>query len=119
MKIKTREDLAALREQYRGSVVMRFVSDKPETRTEINVGIGECGLKNGARDVLKAIFDEVNNVQLTEKVSVIAVGCMSDTEEQCASDEPMVEVKIPGKEAVRYKNVDLTKAKEIVSKLEV
>jgi (2Fe-2S) ferredoxin len=114
MKIKTREDLAALREKYRGDVVMRFVSDSPETRIEINVAIGDCGLNNGARDTLKALFDEVNNAKLTEKVSVIAVGCMND-----CSNEPTVEVKIPGKDAVRHTKVDVAKAKEIVSKLEV
>jgi len=114
MKIKTREDLAALRDKYRGSVVMRFVSDDPLTRTEVNVGIGECGLKNGARDTLKVFFDEVNNAKLTEKVSVIAVDCMSSNEKECETLEPMVEIKIPGKPVVRYKNVDAAAAKTIV-----
>lgn len=109
MKIKSREDLQALRDKYRGNVIMRLVSDNAESRTEVTVGMADCGIKNGARDTLKVLFDEVNNAKL-ENVSVIAVDCMGS-----CGDEPMVQVVIPGKPPVRYKKVDAAAAKEIVS----
>ena len=108
MKIKSRKDLQALRDQYRGNVLMRIVSDNAETRTEVNVGMADCGIAAGARDTLKTFFDEVNHARL-ETVSVMAVDCMNNCE-----NEPTVEIKIPGKPVVRYKNVDVAAAKEIV-----
>ena len=109
-KINNREDLKALREKYRGNVIMRLVSDDPKSRTEVNVGMADCGIKAGARDTLKVLFDEVNNAKL-EKVSVIAVDCMGS-----CGDEPVVEIVEPGKSPIRYKKVDANVAKEIVSK---
>ncbi|MCL2841503.1 MAG: hypothetical protein FWE05_12125 [Defluviitaleaceae bacterium] len=110
MKIKSREDLQALRDKYRDEVIMRLVSDNFETRTEINVGIGETGLKTGARDTLKTFFDEVNLAKL-ENVSVIAVDCID------RSNSPVVEIKIPGKEPVIHNKVDSAKAKALVAAL--
>ena len=108
MKIKSREDLQALRDKYRGNVIMRIVSDNAESRTEVNVGMADCGIAAGARDTLKTLFDEINHAGL-EKVSVMAVDCMGDCD-----NEPTVEIKMPGKPVVRYKKVDITAAKEIV-----
>jgi len=110
MKIKSREDLKNLREKYRGNVIMRLVSDNAETRTEVTVGMADCGINAGARDTLKVLFDEVNNAKL-ETVSVMAVDCMGS-----CKDEPTVQVAIPGQPVVRYKKVDATLAKEIVAK---
>ena len=108
-KIKSRDELAALREKYRDNVIMRLVSDEPEKRIEVLVGMAECGIRAGARDTLKILFDEVNNARL-ENVSVMAVDCMG----RCDA-EPMVEAVIPGQKAVRYKKVDAAVAKEIVN----
>ena len=110
MKIKSREELAALRDKYRGNVLMRLLTDYAESRTEVTVAMADCGIAAGARDTLKVLFDEVNNAKL-EDVSVIAVDCMGN-----CGDEPTVEVAIPGKPVVRYKKVDAAVAKEIVSK---
>jgi len=88
---------------------MRLLSYDSLNRTEVTVTMGECGLKNGAKDTLKTLFDEVNNAKLDD-VSVIAIDC-SDT---CA-DEPIVKITFPGKEPLTFKNVDTAKAKEIVS----
>ena len=110
-KIKSREDLAALRDQYRGSVIMRLVSDNPKDRTEINVGMADCGIKAGARDILKALFNEANTAGI-EKASVMAVDCFGDCD-----NEPIVEVKHPGKDPVRYTKVDMAKVKEIIAQV--
>ena len=60
-KIKSRDELTALREKYRDHVIMRLVSDEPEKRTEVLVAMAECGTRAGARNILKILFDEVNN----------------------------------------------------------
>ena len=107
-KIRSRDELAALRKKYRDNVVMRLVSDEPEKRTEVLVAMAECGTRVGARGTLKAFFDEVNNARL-ENVSVIAVDCM----QKCA-DEPTVDIVVPGQKKVRYKKVTAAVAKQIV-----
>ena len=119
-RINSREELAARRAKYRDNVVMRLVTDEPETRVEIRVAIGDCGLKNNARDILNAFFNEVNIARL-EKVSVIAIDCEKGCDANpkvepfiCGHD-PTVDVVFPGKEPVRYVKVTAAQAKEIVS----
>ena len=112
-KIKSRDELAALREKYRDHVIMRLVSDEPEKRTEVNVAMAECGVRAGARNILKIMFDEVNNERL-DNVSVIAVDCMSNCRNVPTADEPIVEIVVPGEKKVRYKKVTPALAKEIV-----
>ena len=107
-KIRSRDELTALREKYRDDVIMRLVSDEPEKRIEVNVAMAECGTRVGARNILKIMFEEVNNARL-ENVSVIAVDCMG----RCP-EEPTVEVVIPGKDKVKYKKVTPQIAKQIV-----
>jgi len=109
-KVKTREDLMALHSKYRDHVLMRLLSYDSLNRTEVTVTVGECGMTNGAKDVLKTLFDDVNNAKLTD-VSVIATDCADD-----CGNEPIVKVIFPGKEPIVYNNVDTAKAKEIVSK---
>jgi len=108
-KVTSREDLNALKAQYRDSVLMRLLSYDSLNRTEVTVTMGECGLKNGAKDTLKALFNEVNDAKLDD-VSVIAVVCGGN----CA-EEPIVQVIFPGKEPVTFKKVDTQKAKEIIN----
>ena len=107
-KIKSRDELAALREKYRDHVIMRLVSDEPEKRTEVLIAMAECGTRAGARNILKIMFDEANNARL-DNVSVIAVDCMGNCPE-----EPTVEIVVPGQKNVRYKKVTPNLAKEIV-----
>jgi len=109
-KINSHADLKALQAKYRGNVMMRLLTDESfDDRVEVNVGIGECGLKSGARDVLNTFFSEVNKAGL-DKVSVIAVDC----NEGCTSGT-VVEIIKPGKAPVKYTGVDCGRAKEIVA----
>jgi len=108
--IKSREDLNNLRNKYRDEVIMRLISYDSSNRTEVTVGMADCGIAAGSRDTLKALFDEVNNARL-EDVSVIAVDCMGSCD-----DEPVVQIATPGKPTIRYKKVDVALAKEIVAK---
>ena len=109
--VNTHADLKALQAQYRGNVLMRLLTDESfDDRTEVNVGIGDCGLNSGAREVLKTFFDEVNAAKL-DKVSVIAVDC----NDGCTKGTS-VEIKKPGQAPISYKNVECAQAKEIVAK---
>jgi len=109
-KIKSRDDLNNLRNKYRDEVIMRLISYDSSDRTEVMVGMADCGIAAGARDTLKAFFDEVNSARL-EDVSVIAVDCMGSCD-----NEPVVKITAPGKPTICYKKVDTALAKEIVSK---
>jgi len=109
-KVTSREDLQALRSKYRDHVLMRLLSYDSLNRREILVGMADCGIAAGAKDVLKTLFDESNIAKL-EDVSVIATDCMGS-----CGDEPMVKVVVPGKEPVVYKKVDTAMAKEIITK---
>jgi len=107
-KIKSRKELAELKEKFRGAVLMRLVSDEPEKRIEVNVSMGDCGIRAGARDVLSLMFNEMVNTKV-ENASVMAVDCMGSCDV-----EPTVEVIFPGQAPVRYKMVDEAVAKEII-----
>jgi len=110
-KVNNHGELKALQAKYRGNVLMRLLTDESfDDRTEVNVGIGECGLKSGAHDVLKTFFNEVNAASL-DKVSVVAVDCNEGCEVGTT-----VEIKKPGQASINYKGVDCAKAKEIVAK---
>jgi len=109
-KIKSRDDLMNLRNKYRDDVIMRLISYDSSERTEVLVGMADCGMAAGARDTLKTLFDEVNAARL-EDVSVIAVDCMGD-----CNNEPMVKIVTPGKPDISFNKVDVALAKEIVSK---
>jgi len=109
-KIASHDDLKALRQKYRGNVMMRLLTDESfDDRVEVNVGIGDCGLKSGARETLNTFFTEVNNAGL-DKVSVIAVDCNCNS--TTGTD---VEIIKPGQAPIKYNNVDCVRAKEIVA----
>ena len=109
-KIKSREDLNTLRGKYRDDVIMRLISYDSSHRTEVLVGMADCGIAAGARDTLKVLFDEVNSARLDD-VSVIAVDCMGS-----CGDEPIVKITAPGRQTVCYKKVDAAMAREIVTR---
>jgi NADP-reducing hydrogenase subunit HndB len=122
-KIGSREDLKTLREKYKDNVIMRLVSDDAANRVEVLCYVGKCGIEAGARDTMKAVFDEVNAKRL-EKVSVLVADCSNgcdnpdapkiDGKFACGSDRA-VDVIFPGSTPERHSNVDAAKAKEIVS----
>jgi len=78
--------------------------------TVLAVGMATCGVAAGARDVADALADEIKKQSL-ENISIMATGCYGF----CYA-EPMVEVRVPGKAAVRYGYVDPAAARDIVRK---
>ncbi|MCL2462124.1 MAG: (2Fe-2S) ferredoxin domain-containing protein [Defluviitaleaceae bacterium] len=83
---------------------------RDDEQTVLAVGMATCGVAAGARDVSQALADEIKKQGL-DNVTIMATGCYGF----CYA-EPMVEVRVPGKEAVRYGYVDKNVAKDIVDK---
>ena len=80
--------------------------DSEEIR--VIVGMGTCGISAGATPVYEALRDGVKRLGL-EKVTVCPTGCIG-----MCTYEPIVEVKVPGKDTVTYIHVDAKKAETIL-----
>ena len=72
------------------------------------VGMATCGIAAGARPVLSALVEEVNNLGLSEKVTVTQTGCIG-----ICRYEPVVEVFEADKEKVTYVKMTPEKARRV------
>ncbi len=108
-KIKSLDELRKIRERANEATSIRTTGENPD-RIVLAVGMATCGIAAGARDTMVALLDEISAKGL-ENVSVVATGCLGF----CYA-EPLVEVRMPGKEPIRYGNVDSALAKQIVDK---
>lgn len=104
--MKTLEELNAIRDRMKDKVGLRKEDD---TVTRVVVGMATCGIAAGARPVLQAFSDLVNEKGLTEKVMVTQTGCIG-----MCKYEPIVEIMEPGKEKVTYVHMTAEKAKTVV-----
>ncbi len=105
--MKSLAELAAIREKMQSKVALR----EGEASLRVVVGMATCGIAAGARPVLNAFVDGVNQANLTDKVTVTQTGCIG-----ICQYEPVVEVFEEGKEKVTYVKLDAQKAAEIVEK---
>ncbi len=105
--MKSLAELAAIREKMKDKVAMREGSGQ----IRVVVGMATCGIAAGARPVLSAFVEKVNEAGLSEKVTVTQTGCIG-----ICQYEPVVEVFEEGKEKVTYVKVDAQKAAEIIEK---
>ena len=103
--MKSLEELKAIREKMQGQVGLRA---EDETVTRVVVGMATCGIAAGARPVLTAFSDGVQEKGLTN-VMVTQTGCIG-----LCKYEPIVEIMEPGKEKVTYVKVTPEQAKEII-----
>lgn len=103
--MKSLAELKAIRERMQGKVDMRSESEKD---IRVVVGMATCGIASGARPVLKALSDAVQEKQLTN-VAVTQTGCIG-----LCKFEPIVEVLEPGKDKVTYVKMTAEKALEVV-----
>ncbi len=95
----TIEDLKKIREQARGTVILRDGVGK----AKITVHMGTCGIASGAREIMDAVMNEIAARDLKD-VIVTTSGCAG-----LCSREPMATVELLGKPPVKY--VDLTSEK--------
>lgn len=105
--MKSLAELQAIREKMRDKVVLREGSNDKR----IVVGMATCGIAAGARPVLNAFVEEINNAGLSSNVTVSQTGCIG-----ICQFEPVVEVYEAGKEKVTYVKMTAEKAKEVVEK---
>lgn len=103
--MKSLEELKAIREKMQGQIGIRSESSE---QTRVIVGMATCGIASGARPVLTALSDAVQQKGLTN-VAVTQTGCIG-----LCQFEPIVEVLEPGKDKVTYVKMTSEKAMEVV-----
>jgi len=91
--LRSLDDLRRLREQAH-----RDIRTREATGTKIIVGMGTCGIAAGARDVMRAVVDEL--AQQDIEAHVATVGCIG----MCAQ-EPLVDVVQAGGSRITYGKV--------------
>ena len=103
--MKTLAELQAIRESMKDKVALR----NGTSGMRVVVGMATCGIAAGARPVLNAFVEEVNNQGLNEKATVTQTGCIG-----ICMYEPVVEIFEAGKEKVTYVKMTAEKARRIV-----
>ena len=103
-KIKSPQDLEALRDKARAEVAVR--SERGEI--EITVHMGTCGIAAGARDVLEELADGLAKASATN-VTLHQSGCLG-----LCDQEPLMTVADPSGREFRYGKLNRKKVREIV-----
>ncbi|MBS5736782.1 MAG: (2Fe-2S) ferredoxin domain-containing protein [Clostridiales bacterium] len=106
--MKSLEELAAIREKMKQKVAIREGADDA---VRIVVGMATCGISAGARPVLAAFVEGINDAGLSDNVMVTQTGCIG-----ICQYEPVVEVFENGKDKVTYVKMTPEKAKEVIEK---
>lgn len=103
--MKSLDELRAIREKMQAQMGLR---NEDSDQTRIVVGMATCGIASGARPVLMALSDAVQEKGL-KNVTVTQTGCIG-----LCKYEPIVEVLEPGKEKVTYVKMTPEKALEVI-----
>ncbi|MFB0508821.1 MAG: NADH-ubiquinone oxidoreductase-F iron-sulfur binding region domain-containing protein [Thermodesulfobacteriota bacterium] len=101
MKIKTREDLDALKRQGLQSLYPH--------NPKITVGMATCGIATGARKVFDALSEEVGKKKID--VVVARTACIGFCQK-----EPLVDVLSPGGERIYYKEMTPENALQLLDR---
>lgn len=107
---KSIEDINRIRAAMQSEIILRDNTDA-DKETHLVVGMGTVGINAGAREVFNALVDEVESKEL-KGIRVTRDGALGTAE-----TAPVVEVRIPGKDAVVYEKVNVKKAIEIIEGL--
>ena len=106
--MKSLAELQAIKDRMKDKVVIR----EGVSSTRVVVGMATCGIAAGARPVLGAFVEAVNEDDLAQTVTVAQTGCVG-----LCQYEPIVEVYEAGKDKVTYVKMTADNAKEVVEKL--
>ena len=101
-RIKNIEELRNLRTQLQEGIRARS-----ETSTTITVGMGTCGIAAGAREVMRAILDELSAQEID--AHVVTTGCIG-----MCSEEPLVDIQQGDEPRVTYGNVRASMVPRII-----
>ena len=99
-------DLDSIGEKIKRTMLLREGS----CRVKIIVHMGTCGIAAGARNVMKALTEEIEKADAKDILLTIS---------SCAglcSNEPMVTIEEKDKPAVKYVDLNADKARELFSK---
>ncbi|HEY68254.1 MAG TPA: NADH-quinone oxidoreductase subunit NuoF [Thermoflexia bacterium] len=102
MKVRTHSDLETLR--------AKGISTLYPPRPKISVGMATCGRAAGAIAVYDALRDEANARGLD--LALVATGCIGYCQQ-----EPLVDVRVPGRARVLYARVTPDRARELIAAL--
>ncbi|MDU2065721.1 MAG: (2Fe-2S) ferredoxin domain-containing protein [Sporomusaceae bacterium] len=102
--MKTLEDLRKLREKLQCERKVRQLGE-----TQVIIGMGTCGIAAGAREVMKALLEEMAKRRLDD-VSVRQTGCIGMCEK-----EVLVDVVRAGEPRITYGNVKPEDVAKIVA----
>jgi NADP-reducing hydrogenase subunit HndB len=105
--MKSLEELKAIKAKMQDKVNLRTAS----AQTRVVVGMATCGIAAGARPVLAAFVEGVNEAGLSDNVIVTQTGCIG-----ICQYEPVVEVYTKDAEKVTYVKMTAEKAKEVIEK---
>ena len=105
--MKSLEELMAIKAKMQDKVVLRTSSGE----TRIVVGMATCGIAAGARPVLNAFVEGINEAGLSDSVIVTQTGCIG-----ICQYEPVVEVYTKDSEKVTYVKMTADRAKEVIEK---
>ena len=103
--MKSLAELKAIKEKMQDKVSLR--ADSGEKR--VVVGMATCGIAAGARPVLNAFVEQVNEQGLAGRITVTQTGCIG-----ICQFEPVVEVFEAGKEKVTYVKMTPDKVARVV-----
>ena len=103
--MKSLAELQAIKDRMKDKVVLREGVDEKR----VVVGMATCGIAAGARPVLNAFVEGVNESGLASKVAVTQTGCIG-----ICQYEPVVEVFEAGKEKVTYVKMTAEKAAKVI-----
>jgi NADP-reducing hydrogenase subunit HndB len=99
----TIDDLKKIKERVKKDNALR----EGGSTVKITVHMGTCGIAAGAREVMDALLQEMNETDRSD-IRVITSGCMG----MCSS-EPNVTVEVQGHEPVIYQHVDSKKMRQV------
>ena len=105
--MKSLAELQAIRDRMKDKVIIR----EGVNQVRVVVGMATCGIAAGARPVLNAFVEQVNNANLADKVTVSQTGCIG-----ICQYEPVVEVYEPGKEKITYVKMTPEKVQVVIEK---
>ena len=104
--MKSIAELEAIKKRVLDSVNLR---KEREDGVRVVVGMATCGIAAGARPVLNAFVEQVNEAGLATSVTVTQTGCIG-----ICQYEPVVEVFEAGKEKVTYVKMTADKVARVI-----
>ena len=99
------DDLNRIKEEIRRTTLLR----EGNSRAKITVHMGTCGIAAGARGIMNALLDDIQQKNIKD-IILTTSGCAG-----LCSKEPMATVEIKGEAPVKYIELTPEKIRDIVS----